>query len=265
MKGSVRMLLDDHDFTAHSEYIRRVDGARYAVLLIHGILSTPAFFTDLVDRIPASFSVYNILLDGHGKRVEDFSATSMKKWKAQVRGIFDGLCTRYEKIILVGHSMGTLFAIDESIFRPDKVAAMFLLASPLKVFVKPISAKYAFKVIYSKINEHDPVEFAAKHTYSIAPDKRLWKYVPWAPRFVELLSEIRKTRQRIPKITVPTFVLQSRKDELVSIRSCEFFKGNEHIQLTVLENSAHQSYCDFDRHIIIRKFSQMIRSIENGK
>lgn len=243
-------------FSIHSEYIRRAESARFAVLMIHGILGTPNFFRDFVKEIPESFSVYNVLLDGHGGSVDDFSATSMAKWKAQIRGLLDGLYTKYEKIILVGHSMGTLFSIDAAVRRPDKITAVYLLASPLKVFVKPITAKYSLKLIFNKTDD-DPILISAKEGYGIAPDKRLWKYAPWVPRFIELLAEIRKTRKLIPLITTPTYVFQSKKDKLVSIRSCEFFENNKNIHLSVLESSSHQCYSKEDKKFLICAFKRL--------
>ena len=182
----------------------------------------------------------------------------MAKWKAQIRGLLDGLYTKYEKIILVGHSMGTLFSIDAAASRPDKIMAAYLFASPLKVFVKPVSAKYSLKLIFNKESD-DPMVTSAKDAYGIAPDRRLWKYAPWVPRFIELLSEIRKTRKHIPLIATPTYVFQSAKDELVSVRSCEFFEGNPHIHLTVLENSTHQCYSKEDKETLVRAFRRLFR------
>ena len=69
----------------HEEYVREAAGATKAVVFIHGILSTPLFFEKLVERVPEDFSVYNILLDGHGALVKDFSETSMKIWKHQAK------------------------------------------------------------------------------------------------------------------------------------------------------------------------------------
>ena len=128
-------------YQAHTEYIRSVPGAKSAVLMIHGILCTPNFFRDFVKEIPENISVYNILLDGHGGDVSDFTKTSMVKWREQVHGIFDALCQRYESLVIVGHSMGSLFAIEGAVHRPDKVKSIFLVACPLKVFVKPIAAE----------------------------------------------------------------------------------------------------------------------------
>ena len=242
---------------AHTEYIRTVPGAKYAVMMVHGILATPNFWSDFVKLVPEEISIYNLLLDGHGGGVEDFSATSMGKWREQVHGVFDGLCERYEKIFLVGHSMGTLFSIQLATQRPEKVAALFLLASPLRVFVKPVAAKNSFKAVFDKIDESVPIERAAKNTLGVSLDKRLWKYVPWAPRFIELFIEIVRTRPLVSKISVPTQVFQSAKDELVSTKAADFFRGKESIHLCILENSSHQCYSDEDYKILLDSFKDI--------
>ena len=65
----------------HKEYIREADHANTAILMIHGIFGTPRHFDDIVKLVPDNWSVYNILLDGHGKGVREFSRTSMVKCK----------------------------------------------------------------------------------------------------------------------------------------------------------------------------------------
>ena len=115
----------------HSPYTRTGTGPN-AVLLIHGIAGSPGHFRDLVPVIPAEFSVYNILLDGHSGKTENFSRSSMAKWKAQVAATLADLFARHEKVVIVAHSMGTLFAIQSAIDHPDKIPALFLLAVPTR-------------------------------------------------------------------------------------------------------------------------------------
>ena len=105
----------------HKEYVRLVDSADTAVLFIHGIVGTPNHFTDFVNLVPIEMSVCNMLLDGHGKGVSEFSKTSMAKWKSQVDAKVKELSKTHSKIIIVAHSMGTLFAINESVKHPDKI------------------------------------------------------------------------------------------------------------------------------------------------
>ena len=249
-----------NDF-GHEEYVREVPGAKCAVVFIHGILSTPLFFERLVAIVPESFSVYNILLDGHGGYVRDFSETSMKIWKHQAKSLVTYLEKRYESIVLVGHSMGTLFSIQNAVKRPEKIKALFLLCSPLKVLVHPRSAKYSLRIIFEKPSAGDPVEDSARRLYSIKPDKKLWRYIPWVPKFTCLLSEIRKTRKMVPTLTVPTFVFHSDNDSLVSKKSVKFFSVNEKISVTHLKNSYHQYFTDEDYEIILTSFSSLIENL----
>ena len=120
----------------HSEYIRLVDGADVAVLFIHGIIGTPRHFDDLIPLVPKNISIYNMLLDGHGKGVSDFSHTSMKKWEVQVSRAVDSLLSTHKKLFIVAHSMGTLLAIEQATRRAE-ISGLFLLAVPIKLFIKP--------------------------------------------------------------------------------------------------------------------------------
>ena len=244
----------------HEDYIREVDGAKTAVVFIHGILSTPLFFERLVERVPETFSVYNILLDGHGGLVKDFSETSMKIWKHQAKVLVTYLEKKYDNIILVGHSMGTLFSIQNAIKRPEKIRALFLLCSPLKVRLHPRSAKYSLRIIFEKPSKADPVEDSARRWYSIKPDKKLWRYIPWVPKFASLLSEIRKTRKMLPLLSIPTFVFHSDNDSLVSGKAVKYFKRNENVSVTHLENSYHQYFAPQDYSTVLDAFSLLIEN-----
>ena len=166
----------------HSPYTRTGTGPN-AVLLLHGIAGSPGHFRDLVPVIPAEFSVYNILLDGHSGKTENFSRSSMAKWKAQVAATLADLFARHEKVVIVAHSMGTLFAIQSAIDHPDKIPALFLLAAPLKLFLKPKMAINAFKVYFDKISPYDHEALAAKKCYGIGKDKNPLNYIGWIPRF----------------------------------------------------------------------------------
>ena len=85
----------------HKENKRIIKGASSAVLFIHGIIGTPNHFDRFIPLIPGDVSVHNILLDGHGNSVTDFSHTSMKKWESQVTDAVAELSKTHEKIYIV--------------------------------------------------------------------------------------------------------------------------------------------------------------------
>ena len=224
-----------------NEYIRKVDNAKTAVLFIHGILGTPYHFRDLLPLVPDSFSVHNLVLDGHGKDIEAFAQTSMKKWEAQAEKCFCDLADTHENVILVGHSMGTLLSIDLAMKHPDKV--------PLTPRTTYNATMHSYRVIFEKVREDKAHEVAARDAYGIEVDRRLWLYPKWLPRFIELFVKADDTRKKLSLIKPPAIAFQSRHDELVSNQSEKILRKHPHIEVIALENSTHYFYTEEDKEI----------------
>ena len=241
----------------HKEYIRIVQDSNVAVLFIHGIVGTPNHFSEFVSLVPESFSVYNLLLDGHGKSVKDFSNTSMKKWVEQVDSVVQKLCLTHEEIYIVAHSLGTLLAIDQAI-KYKKVCKLFLLAVPLRLSLKPKMPINSLKVYFDKIHSEDYEALAAKKCYGIEKDRNPFHYIGWIPRFLDLFSKIRQTRKIINMLTTPCVVYQSKRDEMVSNKSIDYLKKNSYISIQELENSGHFYYPKDDFEFLITEFSKML-------
>ena len=246
----------------HKEYVRINDASDIAVLFIHGIIGTPNHFTEFVSFVPESFSVYNLLLDGHGKSVKDFSKTTMKKWEAQVASVLNELSLTHKKIYIVAHSLGTLLAIDQAI-KNKKVCKLFLLAVPLRLSLKPKMASNALKVYFDKIRSDDYEALAAKKCYGIDNDKNPFHYIGWVPRFLELFAKIRQTRQVVNLLHTPCLVYQSRKDEMVSRCSKKYFENKPNISVYELKKSGHYYYDKDDFHFLITEFNKMLNPDSN--
>lgn len=224
---------------AHKEYIREIPGSDTVVLCIHGILGSPNQFKPLLGQIPKEWSVFNILLDGHGKKVQDLSRSSMTKWKGQVQRTLTYLSVRYSKIIILAHSMGALFALQTAAQKNPRIKALFLIDIPLVPFLRPVCIGNSLEVIWDCIPADNTIALAQKDAFSIHPDKRLWLYLGWIPRYMELFREIAQTRKCIPNIKVPCRVFLSQRDELVSLRSYKYLKGNPRIKVSMLEGATH--------------------------
>jgi len=245
----------------HVPYIRRVENADYAVLMIHGIVGSPSHFKDLVPLIPEDWSVYNILLDGHGADVEDFARTDMDKWKAQVQKQLDEILSTHRRVLVVAHSMGTLLAIREAIRRPESIASLFLLNVPLTPYVQPKVAIQSVQMALGKTPKNASAR-AMETAGSVHLTPKLWKYIGWTPRFWELLQECRATVKLLPNLKTPTFSFQSRHDELVSMRSCKNLDAHPCITNTILESSGHFAYSKIDTHLLQRKLKELIKSLQ---
>lgn len=245
----------------YSPYIRPVPGASTAVLMIHGIVGTPAHFQGLLPVIPEDWSIYNILLDGHGKQVEDFAQTSMAKWKAQVSRQLDEILQTHRQVVIVAHSMGTLFAIEQAIKRPDRIKALFLLAVPLTPRVHPSVVFASPAVAFGRVRPGSVGEKMLSDC-GVQLSPKLWKYITWFPRFWELLQEARSVRNLLPGLTVPCFAFQSRQDELVSRRACKYLAAHPKIQTTVLPGSGHFAYDTADLALLQSKLKELLYTIQ---
>lgn len=247
---------------AHQEFIREIKGSDTVVLCIHGILGTPRQFEPLLSQIPENWSIFNILLDGHGKKVQDLSRSSMNRWKGQIQQIMTYLSVRYSKILIIAHSMGTLFAIQEACRGNKKIKALFLINTPLIPMLRPVCVGNSFEIIWNCIPMDDIVCHAQKKAFGIQPDKRLWLYLGWIPRYIELFKEIDYTRKCIPHIKVPCRVFLSQKDELVSLRSYKFLKSNPRVKVSVLNSATHFYFAEQHNARMRRALASICRKID---
>lgn len=241
----------------HKEYIRICDNSTTAILFIHGIVGTPNHFDGFISLIPNSFSVYNLLLDGHGKGVKNFSKTSMKKWETQVSNVVEQLSTTHNKIYIVAHSLGTLLAIEQAI-KNKKISNLFLLAVPLNLSLKPKMFINSLKVYFDKIKPDDLEALAAKKCYGIEKDTNPFNYVGWIPRFFELFAKIRQIRGMINMLNTPCLTYQSKNDEMVSRKSIKHLKQNSYITIHELNGSGHYFYNKADWDFLLSEFNKML-------
>ena len=243
--------------TEHRTYRRERQNSEYAVLFVHGICSSPVFFDAFYKHVPDDWAITSILLDGHGGTTKDFSNTSMKTWRQQVSDAVDKLATEHRQLLLVGHSMGTLLSIEQGIRRPDKIKALFLLAVPLKARPTPGGARDSVRVALGLPISDDPSALAAKKLYSIQPDRKLWRYLGFLPRYRELTREMRATRSRAMALSIPSYIFQSRHDEIVSKKSYAILAKNPKLELHWLEDSDHKYYPPNDQAYLLQSFERV--------
>lgn len=243
---------------AHQPVVRRAPDSDTAVVFVHGIVGTPDQFSTLLPLVPAHWSVDNLLLPGHGGSVTDFSRSSMAQWRSHVSAHIDALASSHRRILLVGHSMGTLFCIDEALRRPQ-VQGLFLMASPLRIGLHPSAITQALQVAFG-IEGRTDAQRAARAASSIRPSRRLWQYLGWIPRYLELFQASKLGRQQIKQVRIPCVAVQSRQDEMVAFRSCRHLE-TPHIALHVLPNARHFYYPPEDLALLRQYFRRILRTI----
>ena len=166
----------------HQEVRRMVPGADRAILFIHGILGTPDHFLPFLQLVPPEVSIYNLLLDGHGGDVRDFSRSSMPKWETQVGAAVRELSRSHQEIVIAAHSLGALLAMGQAVQCPQ-ITRLFLLAAPLRLSLKGHMVTNSLKVYFDRIRPDDGPALAAKRCCSITHSPNPLLYFGWIPGF----------------------------------------------------------------------------------
>lgn len=244
----------------HEEYLRIVPDAKTAVLLIHGICGTPNHFRavlPLEELVPEGWSLHNLVLDGHCATVEDFAHSSMEKWKSQVRSAFEALARTHDQVILVAHSMGTLLSVELSLEYSEKIPVLFLINVPLRVMLRPFGVRNILRLAFGRLDFSDPIQKSTAQTTGIQMTKKLWKFIPWVPRILELLREMRRTIKRLDQIPSRCIAFQSEKDELVSNRSRRLLEKSGRVEVYNLLHSTHFYYSPEDTAAVHAAFGKI--------
>lgn len=250
----------------HGEFVRLIPGADTAVLFLHGILGSPRHFDNrlpLVQLVPEKWSVYSVLLPGHGGTAVTFSAATMEDWKKYVWAKFEYLASTHKNVVLVGHSMGTLFAIQLAIEKGEKIPFLFLIAAPICPQVSFSAVQHSVGLVFPHQHGDPRIRRAMSAASGVKLTKKLWKYIPWVPNFWDLLAEARKTKQMLPELRTKAIVFQSEEDELVSRRSEEYLRQCPSAQVTVLVGSTHFYYTGPEIRIVQQAFLEACAEVEN--
>lgn len=245
----------------HHEMIRIVPGARNAVLFLHGIVGTPNHFVGgvpITAWVPADWTIHSLLLPGHGAQVEDFARSNMGQWRCAARRAFCRLAKAHDKVFIVAHSMGTLFAMELAVDFPEKIPGLFLLGVPLRPHVAPSAVNSALRLALGKLRPGYP-EVGILQACGTQPTWKLWKYILWLPRFVELFGQIARTEKKLHRLTVPVVAFQSRRDELVNGLSARALRKYP-VEVRILEGSTHFYYSPQDQLTLREAFEKMIGS-----
>lgn len=222
-------------------------GAKTVVVFVHGIVEGPALFQPLVqETIKRGYSAVNLLLPGHGSDGRAFAQSGMRQWQDYVDGAVRHLRRRYPHLVLVGHSMGGLLALECVRKMENGADGVFALNLPLWLRVKGKGILEGYKASSGRIEPEDESARAALAAYSVR-DVRPLCYLRWLPRYRELFRLCRSTRRQLEKFFMPVCVVQSLEDEFVDYRTAERLKWiRPDWQVEMLENSGHFYYSPKD-------------------
>ena len=228
------------------------------ILILHGFTATgesvEALHKPLSDL---GIPVLRPLLRGHGKQSpEALRGVRWSEWLLDATEAFDTLSQQARRIVVVGHSMGALLALNLATAYPEKIDSL--------VLVTP-----AFRLV-SLLGPGRPLHFAARILSTVF---RKWNlqsvfadpdnasctaHYEWAPTdaILSFFELVKHTTLKLSKVSCPVFIIHNRHENTVLPDSVELLGEGistplEERKLLWLEQSGHQVFCDCERELAV--------------
>jgi len=199
---------------------------------------------------------YNMLLPGHGTRVQELMPLGWSDWAQAVRNELNVLKQRCDVVFLVGHSLGG--ALSLHVAAHEEVAGIVSMCAPLHLhpgtefFVK--IAKYITPLLPTL--RDDLRDRKARRSYA----RDVYRWTPISP-VESLLRYLPQLRAELPHITAPALIMNSVYDHVVPARDGrEIYKliGSREKYLVTFHRSYHLIMKDHDRDEVLSKTAAFI-------
>jgi carboxylesterase len=238
-----------------------ITGDERGVLCLHGITGTPFEVKPLGEALGRlGCSVEVPLLAGHGGTLRDLALSRWPDWLRSAEQAMDALRARVHgrPIALCGFSMGGLLALRLARLYPERVAALVVMAAPLRLRrlqVMGIRAVCRLPVDFQKL----PAACVPKIGGSDISDPAMRQLNPGLRAFPiaaleNLLDLMDSVREDLPAIRTPTLVVHGRHDHTVPMDDSFELTGSlasDVIERLWLERSYHIVTLDVERAALI--------------
>lgn len=107
------------------------EGHERALLVLHGFSSSPAVYRYLLPKIKHYDAIVCPVFPGHAESIAAFSQSTASDWLTKAREICCSLSQKYQKVDVLGLSLGGLIACELSALFP--LNHLYLLAPALKL------------------------------------------------------------------------------------------------------------------------------------
>jgi carboxylesterase len=226
------------------------------VLCLHGMTGTPFEVRPFAEAFGrAGFSVEAPMLAGHGATLEDLARTTWSDWLASAERALDALAARTHgrPVALCGFSMGGLLALRLARLHPQRVAALVVMGTPLRLRRLQVGALRAVTRLPIDFRRWSAASLPKPNGSDISiPELRHGN--PGLPAFpiaalAQLFALMDVVRADLPSVRAPTLVVHARHDHVVPMDdSLELTGslGSEIIERLWLERSFHVVGLDVD-------------------
>jgi 1,2-diacylglycerol 3-alpha-glucosyltransferase len=191
-----------------------------AVLLIHGWTSVPYEFRRLGKFLNQNgYTTYAPALRGHATVPKDLEGVTGGDWVLDVNEAYDKLRKEHKKVFAIGTSMGATLSVILAKNRPG-VSGLVLMAMPHKIRLERFAVFLAKTMLF-----FGKKYFRKSYPPTFGPREMVTRVISYQTYPIKSALEVPRllklSRELLPKIFQPCFLLQSSSDYIVSRKSME--------------------------------------------
>lgn len=241
----------------------QLGGGDDGVLLLHGFTGTPHEMRYLGERLAErGFLVRGARLTGHGLDPEALARGTAGAWIDDVRrelAALDGA----RRVFVAGLSMGALLAILIAAERPERIAAVALLAPALRfrlsvrIYLGAFRSERARRLVRFVKKGGSAVWDAAARAGNPTIERVPTSGAP------ELAEVVRRAEAALARVRAPALVVYSVRDPTVSPESAfeiERRIGSRPVRMVRLTDSFHVVTIDRDRDRVAGEVADFFRA-----
>jgi carboxylesterase len=243
-----------------SPFFASGDGPR-AALCLHGFTGTPFEVRPIAEALAAQgFTVSAPLLAGHGGTVSELSDTRFTHWVASAEDALRTLRGQVGEapVAIAGFSLGGLLALRLAHLHPGWVAALAVLAAPLRLRPLEVAAVRAVMRL-PRLLRIGPLAALPKAAGFDVVDDEMARRNPSLPAMplcgVHSLIELGAlVRQDLPSIRTPTLVMHGARDRTVPLEDSLELAGTigaTEVERLWLPRSGHLLAIDVERRTVV--------------
>lgn len=231
-----------------------------SMILLHGFTSGPFAFEFLVPLLEGRGIPLTVpTLSGHClDSWKEMSGFTREHWLEDARVALESHVDRHGSGLMVGHSMGGLLALNLAADNPGAVDGLVLAGTPLLLaspfgpgrplgFLEPLM-KGLFRSWDMTPFYTDPSMLETDRNYRRAPMASI----------SELMALAEATEKRLHEVTVPTLILQGRRDRRAHWKSADMIRRglstpDDRKRVILFEKTDHEMFRDCEREPVIRE------------
>jgi esterase/lipase len=199
---------------------------RLGVVLVHGLLASPAELSDFGKQIAAAgYPVMGVRLQGHGTSPWDLKETAWLDWLASVRRGIRIMAPFVDQICLVGFSTGAALSLIAAARQPAKVVGVASCSAPYKMRNRNLVVVpfvHSANEIVRRLSERDGL-------ITFRPNQSEHPHINYYNIPIAALNEMRHMidhlDEELPRVAVPTLILQGTDDHVVDSDSASLIAG----------------------------------------